>query len=54
MAWSKPEKPVCLVLLLLTNQLAGAPEPIPFRLAYFCHVISAKFARRDKTILRVG
>ena len=37
MAWSKPRKPVCLVLLLLTNQLAGFPAPIPFRFAYFCH-----------------
>ena len=30
-------KPVCLVLPLLTSQLAGFPAPIPFRLAYFCH-----------------
>ena len=37
MAWSKPQKPVCLVLLLLTNQLAGFFAPIPFRFAYFCH-----------------
>ena len=37
MAWSKPRKPVCLVLLLLTNQLAGFPAPILFRFAYFCH-----------------
>ena len=37
MAWSKPRKPVCLVLRLLTNQLAGFPVPILFRFAYFCH-----------------
>ena len=37
MAWSKVQKPVCLVLLLLTNQLAGFAAPIPFRFAYFCH-----------------
>ena len=27
----------CLVLLLLTNQLAGFNTPIPFRFAYFSH-----------------
>ena len=28
--------PVRQVCLLLTNQLAGFPTPIPFRFAYFC------------------
>ena len=32
-----PVRQVCLVLLLLTNQLAGFPALISFRLAYFCH-----------------
>ena len=32
-----PVGQVCPVLLLLTNQLAGFPAPIPFRFAYFCH-----------------
>ena len=32
-----PVGQVCLVLLMLTNQLAGFPAPIPFRFAYFCH-----------------
>ena len=31
------QKPVCLVLLLLTNQLAGFLAPIPFRFGFFCH-----------------
>ena len=35
MAWSKPQKPVCLVLLLLTNQLAAFLASIPFRFAFF-------------------
>ena len=37
MAWSKRQKTVCLVVLLLTNQLAGFPAPILFRFSYFCH-----------------
>ena len=37
MAWSKPQKPVCLVLHLLTNQLVGLPGAIPFCFTYFCH-----------------
>ena len=32
-----PGRQVCLVLLLLTNQLAGFPALISFRFAYFCH-----------------
>ena len=31
MAWSKPQKPLCLGLLLLTNQLAGFPASISFQ-----------------------
>ena len=38
MACSRPQKPVCLVLLLLTYQLAGFPAPILFSFAYFSHV----------------
>ena len=33
----EPVRQVFLVLLLLTNQLAGFPAPIPFHFAYFCH-----------------
>ena len=38
---------VFLVLLLLTNQLAGFPAPIPFRLAYFCHAFSVNKCPRN-------
>jgi len=31
------QKTVCLVLLLLTKQLAGFPAPIPFLFGFFCH-----------------
>ena len=34
--------PVRQVCLLLTNQLAGFPAPIPFRFAYFCHAFPVK------------
>ena len=42
MAWSKRQKPVCLVLLLLANQLAGFPAPISFRFAYLCHAFPVR------------
>ena len=37
MAWLKPQKSICLALLLFSNQLAGFPAPIRFRLKYLCH-----------------
>ena len=40
MAWSKPQKPVCLAILLLTNQLPRFPAPAPFSFVCFCHAFS--------------
>ena len=45
---------VCLVLLLLTNQLAGFPAPITFRFAYFFHAFPVNKYPRIITIWRVG